>query len=331
MGACQICQSKVSLDRGLSVILALTMILSLLTKTKSILSKTMKNSTLLKQTATLGFIGATVVLTPITTPALTVEEVINPRQDNNGWVTDMADILSDGTETKLNNLITNLEQSNGAEIAVVTVLETAPATSPKAFATELFNHWRIGKAEADNGILLLVSITDKRVEIETGYGIVPILPNAEVDTIIDTKITPQYKHDNFDRGTLDGTQALIDALSPIEGSKDSTKSTIKTIEAATNSYFYPQVNKSSLFVFLVLAIVLFIFILSANNNDNDSNSGGGGKRKKRRSSSSSSSSAGYFGGGYCGGGGSSGGSGGGGGAGGFGGGSSGGGGAGGGF
>ena len=60
----------------------------------------MKKSTLIKQTFALSFIGATVFFSPSNAQALTVEEVINPRQDNNGWVTDMADILSDRTETK---------------------------------------------------------------------------------------------------------------------------------------------------------------------------------------------------------------------------------------
>ncbi len=172
----------------------------------------MKKSTLIKQTFALSFIGATVFFSPSNAQALTVEEVINPRQDNNGWVTDMADILSDRTETKLNNLITNLEHNNGTEIAVITVPETAPAASPKAFATELFNHWGIGKAELDNGVLFLISTGDRRIEIETGTGIENILSDTEVSNIIDTKITPQYKHGNFDRGTLDGTKALISSL-----------------------------------------------------------------------------------------------------------------------
>ena len=55
----------------------------------------MKNPTLLKQTITFGFISSTVLFSPFATHALTVEEVINPRQDNGGWVTDMGDILSD--------------------------------------------------------------------------------------------------------------------------------------------------------------------------------------------------------------------------------------------
>ncbi len=172
----------------------------------------MKTLTLVKQTAIYSFIGSTVLFAPLASQALTVEEVTNPRQDNGGWVTDMADVLSDRTETELNNLITNLEQTNGTEIAVVTVPETTPAESPKAFATELFNYWGIGKAEEDNGVLFLVSTGDKRVEIETGYGIESILPDAQVGNIIDTKVTPQYKKGNFDRGTLDGTKAIITAL-----------------------------------------------------------------------------------------------------------------------
>ncbi|CAD5982674.1 hypothetical protein PCC9214_05028 [Planktothrix tepida] len=50
---------------------------------------------------------------PILTQALTVEQVPNPRQQNGGWVTDMANILSPETEAKLNQMIGELEAKNG--------------------------------------------------------------------------------------------------------------------------------------------------------------------------------------------------------------------------
>ncbi len=152
------------------------------------------------------------LLTPLTSQALTVQEVPNPRQLNGSWVTDMAEILSDEAEAQLNQLISELEAENGTEIAVVTVPQTALYDSPKAFTTALFNHWRIGKQDKNNGILFLISQGERRVEIETGYGITEILPDAEVTNIIDTKITPQFKQGNFDAGTLAGTQALIVVL-----------------------------------------------------------------------------------------------------------------------
>ena len=76
-----------------------------------------------------------VLFAPVATQAITFEEVPNPRIAYGGWVSDTADILSDSTEAKLNQMISELEAKNGAEIAVVTVKETSPSPSPKAFTT----------------------------------------------------------------------------------------------------------------------------------------------------------------------------------------------------
>ncbi len=94
-------------------------------------------------------------------------------------------------------------------MAVVTVPETAPAASPKTFATELFNKWGIGKKGKDNGVLFLISVGDRRVEIETGYGVEGILPDAKVGNIINTQIIPRFKKGDFEGGTLAGTKALV--------------------------------------------------------------------------------------------------------------------------
>ena len=168
----------------------------------------------LQHTIWAGSFSFALFFSPLASNALTVEEVPNPRQVSGGWVTDLADVLTDETEGKLNRMISRLEDKNGTEIAVVTVPKTSPSASTKAFATELFNYWGIGKAEEDNGILFLISLGDRRVEIETGYGIEPILPNAQVQEIIDSKITPPLKQGNFDKGTKEGTKALVVALEP---------------------------------------------------------------------------------------------------------------------
>jgi uncharacterized protein len=134
-------------------------------------------------------------------------------------VTDKAEILKPETETQLNQTIDQLEAKNGAEMAVVTVQETAPAASPKEFATKLFNYWGIGKKGKDNGVLFLISVKDRRVEIETGYGVEGILPDAKVGNIIETQITPRFKQRDFDGGTVAGTRALVAIL---EGTSSDT-------------------------------------------------------------------------------------------------------------
>ncbi|ACB51392.1 hypothetical protein cce_2042 [Crocosphaera subtropica ATCC 51142] len=146
---------------------------------------------------------------PLTADALMVEAVPNPRQMNEGWVTDMADILDYKTEIILNNLITQLEVKNGAEIAIVTVTDTKPFLTPKQFTTQLFNYWGIGKKGENNGVLFLISLGDRRVEIETGSGIDTLLSQTYIKDIIDNKIRPQFKQKNYNQGILEGTKALI--------------------------------------------------------------------------------------------------------------------------
>ncbi len=101
-------------------------------------------------------------------------------------------------------MITGLNRQTGEEIAVVTVPETTPAPSLKAFSTKLFNSWTLGK----KGILFLVSKSDRRVEITTGYGIESILPHVQVSSIIQKEIIPQFRQGNFEEGVLVGIKSL---------------------------------------------------------------------------------------------------------------------------
>jgi len=276
------------------------------------------------------------VLSPLSAQALTVEEVPNPQQRNGTWVTDMADILSQDTERQLNQMISELEIENGTEIAVVTVPETSPAASPKDFTTELFNHWGIGKADEDNGVLFLISIGDRRVEIETGYGIEPILPDAQVGQIIETQITPPFKQGDFDGGTLAGTKALVihlgdevqtsDAIQNLQTNRGTTNNTtaVSSSQLSSEETFSGGTLQSLL---LFIGVPVGIIILFAANRKSNSSSKRSSKRSSRRRSSGGGVSVGSSSGGSCSSGSSSGGSS----SGGFGGGSSGGGGEGGGF
>jgi uncharacterized protein len=165
-----------------------------------------------KQIIWIGLLSFSAIAFPVTSQAITVQEVPNPRQVNNTWVTDKANILSDSTETQLNKMISDLEAKNGSEIAVVTVPDTKPSATPKALGTELFNFWKIGKKGKNNGVLLLISSGERRVQIETGSGIQSILPDAKAVGIIQTEITPRCKQQDFDGGTLAGTKALVNVL-----------------------------------------------------------------------------------------------------------------------
>lgn len=256
---------------------------------------------IVKQTCCAGFLSLSVLSFPSPSLAVTVEEVPNPRQVNGGWVTDMANVLSPSTETQLNRLITELEAKNGSEIAVVTVPETAPAKTPKEFTTALFKHWKIGKADRDNGVLFLISKGDRRVEIETGYGVEKILPDARVGNIIQQEVTPRLKQGDYNGGTLAGTKALVTAL---EGKAHNSNALTPTPSANTQTTNAKELRSSSDqpgWSFKVLALVglgmlsgLAMLVARASRNNDDASNGGsrGGSRRHRRSTSTSSTSTG---------------------------------------
>jgi len=167
----------------------------------------------LRPTLAVSALAASLWLLPCTGLAFAVRDVPDPRRSHSGWVADSANILRVGTVASINAKVDALERRDGSEVMLVTVPDTSESTSPKSFATELFNAIRIGKQGVDNGVLILVSKDDRRVEIETGYGMEDRLPDTRVGTIIETVMLPRFRLGDFDGGTLAGVDEIIGALS----------------------------------------------------------------------------------------------------------------------
>ena len=123
------------------------------------------------------------ILSPNPALAIDVQDVPNPRTTG-GWVSDTADLISPEGEAELNVLLSELEAESGAEVAVVTVEQTAPAASPRSFTTELFNYWGVGKAEEDNGVVFLISEGDRRAEVVVGYGLEDYLTQTKIESLL---------------------------------------------------------------------------------------------------------------------------------------------------
>ncbi len=94
-----------------------------------------------------------------------------------GYVSDFAKVLDAATVRQLNEYITRVEQSTGAELAIVTLpsLEGEPVED---VANLLYRKWGIGKKGQDTGALFLLSIGDRKSRLEVGYGLEPILPDG---------------------------------------------------------------------------------------------------------------------------------------------------------
>ena len=140
-----------------------------------------------------------------------IESIPNPRVRDGTWVTDVAGGLRADTIATLNQMLGGLARASGVEMAVV-VVRSLDGESVEDYAVKLFERWAIGKAGADNGLLLLWSTTDRRVRLEVGYGLESTLPDGKAGAILDTYVIPRFKAGQFDQGVLDGVDAIVRAL-----------------------------------------------------------------------------------------------------------------------
>lgn len=124
---------------------------------------------------------------------------IPARPSNYTPINDFAGILKNNEVQILNNQLRKYEKESSAQIAVVTITSLGGKTVEN-YANELFNQWGIGQKGADNGILLLIAKNDRKMRIETGYGVEAYMTDAEAARIIDNVLTPHFKRAEFGAG-----------------------------------------------------------------------------------------------------------------------------------
>ncbi len=141
-----------------------------------------------------------------------------------GYVVDNAGILSPQTEATIASLLDNFEEQSTNQIAVLTI-PSLDGESIETYANRVFRAWAIGRADLNNGVLLLIAKNDRELRIEVGYGLESSLTDADAGRIIRHVIVPLFRADDFEGGTLAGVNAIIGTIngsySPPIGSESS--------------------------------------------------------------------------------------------------------------
>lgn len=129
-----------------------------------------------------------------------------------GYVNDFAGLLTEGEIQAMTEVIQRLEREAGAEIAVVT-MPRVDGNTPKEYAVDLFEAWGIGKAGQDNGLLILLALEERQIQVEVGYGLEPILPDGMVGRILDDHVVPHLRAGRWGQGLLAGVEAYAQRIS----------------------------------------------------------------------------------------------------------------------
>jgi len=137
-------------------------------------------------------------------------------------VTDEAGIMTSAEKNTLNQYLTQLNQSTGIQMAVLTIpsLEGMPIEN---YALDVVDSWKLGQAEDDNGALLLVSLKEHEVRLEIGYGLEGVLTDAQSGLIIRQIIAPYFQAGQYGKGITAGIQTMAQlAVGEVAGYADTS-------------------------------------------------------------------------------------------------------------
>ena len=219
-----------------------------------------------------------------------------------GRVVDNAGLLNAEQVRKLTIDLEALETKSTDQVVVVT-LPSLQGFPIEEFGYKLGRHWGIGQEGKDNGVLLIIAPTERKVRIEVGRGLEPLLTDALTKLIIENGILPRFKSGDFPGGIRAGVRDIVAVLT---GDAEELKVRARQSPQQTDQLVTFFIVAIWLAIF---AIVLWSIIRSAKQNTKQSK---GRKSKKDRDSggwtwgSGGSSGGGWSsgGGGFSGGGGS---------------------------
>lgn len=128
-----------------------------------------------------------------------------------GRVVDTADLLTPEQEARLAGESERLEGRTTDQLVIATV-PSLGGRGIEDFSRDLGNHWGVGQEDKDNGVLIVVAPSERKVRIEVGYGLEPILTNDRAAEIIARDLLPNFREERWFEGIDSGSRSIIATL-----------------------------------------------------------------------------------------------------------------------
>jgi uncharacterized protein len=182
-----------------------------------------------------------------------------------GYVSDFAGVIPDSSRAPLEAYCAAVEQSTGAQMALVTIpsLEDEPIED---VANTIFRAWGVGQKGKNEGILMLLAVHDRRSRLEVGYGLEPILPDGLSGSIL-RQMRPALRQGDYGDAMLAAAETIGNAIAQAKH---------VTIGAASLPRRYrPSASDSIPWPMIVGGIILLVWLLRAGGRRGGGGSGGG--------------------------------------------------------
>lgn len=174
-------------------------------------------------------------------------------------VYDYVNLLSPSQKNQLEQKLIRYSDSTSTQI-VIAIINSTEGENINYLGAQWGQKWGIGQAKEDNGILILLARNDRRIAINTGYGVEEFLTDFMSRRIIEQVIIPQFKQDNYYAGLDKGADAIFQVLNG---------------QFTEDRNFNKQPFFKDALPFIIFIIILFVIISSSKRNGGGRNNRGG--------------------------------------------------------
>lgn len=169
------------------------------------------------------------------------------------YFNDYASLIDPGTAQQLNRRLEDFERQTSNQILVV-IYKSLPADATiEDFTQDAFRAWKVGQQGRNNGAVLFVFVNDRKMRIQTGYGLEGALPDAICKRIISDEMAPRFKAGDFSGGVTAAVNAMIAAT---RGEYKGTGQTVAQTRARARQ------SQGSIVDLIIFVVVLGIVGLS---------------------------------------------------------------------
>lgn len=124
-----------------------------------------------------------------------------------GAVNDSAGILSSDKKNEIENYLLDINNKSDLQIAVL-IINSLENENIEDYSMRIAENWKLGSKEKNSGVLLLIAVADKKLRIETGYGLEANLTDARAAQIIRNIIVPEFRQNDYAAGIFNGVKAI---------------------------------------------------------------------------------------------------------------------------
>lgn len=198
-----------------------------------------------------------------------------PKPTNDFFVNDFANVINAEDESEIMKIGVDLFRQTTAQVIVVTV-DSLDGYDENEYALELGREWGVGGEETNNGVVLLLSVSDRRITIQAGYGLEGCVTDAQSGRIIDEYAIPYLSNDDFSTGLIEAYKAIVSVVCneySVELDPDyKINYDYNYYESDSNEFFEDILGG----FFIVIIIIVVVFLVSGKfSGGGGSNHGGG--------------------------------------------------------